>query len=123
MENMRLYTTYEVSFMVFTRLHWCLTFLITLFASIVFFLFYTSLEEGKVIMLGCSVLTGIYALFSLYKICTYRRYHILQEEVLEYKTSCPFCGELLCGHEISCPKCGSFLPKNMSLMDEEEENN
>lgn len=99
--------------MVFTRLHWCLIFLITLFAGIVFFLFYTSLETGRYVMLGCSVITTVYAFFSLYKIITYRRYQVLHEEVLEYKTSCTECGEPLCGHEISCPKCGSFMPKGM----------
>lgn len=109
-------------FMFFTRLHWILTFLVTLFASIVFFLFYTSLEQGRYILLGCSILTGLYALLSLYRVITYRR-QVLLEEIMEYKESCPNCGEPLCGHEINCPNCGSFLPKNMPTDMQEIEKN
>lgn len=105
--------------MTFTRLHWCLIFLITLLSSIVFFLFYTSLEEGKYILLACSTITGLYALFSLFKLITYRRFQIVHEEALTYKSACPNCGEPLCGHEISCPKCGGFLPKNIPLDSDE----
>lgn len=108
--------------MKFTRVHWILSCFVTLLASVVFYMI--AIQSKQVIVFfSFAFACGCYSVFSLYQTIVFRKqydYNAKEDAVL-YKTSCPYCKELLAGHELYCPKCNGFLAKQHGFDEDIEE--